>query len=309
MDIAFAQAVAPNSTSAAAEGSTDVIGMVVKYGTKFLIVLVILLVAYVIAFFIGRKFQKHIEQNQDNAERMEWIMTAKRLVYVVLILVGLAIGLSVTNLVGKIGWLYGSIGLGIGYSLKNVIGNFIAGIILLIQKKVRIGDRVNVEGVFGIVTNIGSRAITIHEIGGGTDVVMPNLEFFNQYVRVVTAYPYRRLQVNVGVGYDTDFAKANQIILETLRKDPDVMQEPLPDVLFDTVEDSKINLIVRWWIKSDAGWWIISSNVLREVFTALRSNGIDISFPVKTLRVDKHQSGKLYDRLQTSAGAKSPLAP
>ncbi len=221
-------------------------------------------------------------------------MVTQRLTYLVFTFLAIAIGLGVTNMFGQLGWLFGAIGLGIGFAFQTIIGNFVAGITLLLQRKVKINDIVEIGGFRGIVTNIGGRAVTLHDFDG-TEILIPNLEFFNKYVRIYTANTFRRIQIDMSVGYDTDFALAYAKIFEILKRYPDVETEPAPDVLCDRLDASNVNLLVRWWIRSNLKWWTLQSNILRDIFVELQQIGVDISFPVTTLRVDNRESGLLAD--------------
>lgn len=268
----------------------------VTIGTNGVIIVVILVVFLVLARFVVGRIIRAIRyaQANDGDEHLEIIVVTQRLTYLVFTFLAIAIGLGVTNMFGQLGWLFGAIGLGIGFAFQTIIGNFVAGITLLLQRKVKINDIVEIGGFRGIVINIGGRAVTLHDFDG-TEVLIPNLEFFNKYVRIYTANTFRRIEENIGVGYDTDFAVAYAKIFEVLKRYPDVESEPAPDILCHQVAASTVNLKVRWWIRSNLKWWQLQSNILRDIFIELQQVGVDISFPVTTLRIDSRESGMLAD--------------
>lgn len=268
----------------------------VTIGTNTVIIVVILVVFLIIARFVTGRILRAIRyaQSNDGDEHLEIMVVTSRLTYLVFAFLAIAIGLGVTNMFGQLGWLFGAIGLGIGFAFQTIIGNFVAGITLLLQRKVKINDIVEINGFRGIVTNIGGRAVTLHDFDG-TEVLIPNLEFFNKYVRLYTANTFRRIEENIGVGYDTDFALAYTKIFEVLKRYPDVEAEPMPDILCTQVASSTVNLKVRWWIRSNLKWWTLQSNVLRDIFVELQQIGVDISFPVTTLRVDNRESSMLAE--------------
>ncbi len=268
----------------------------VTIGTNVVIIVAILVVFLILARFVISRIIRAIRyaQANDGDEHLEIVMVTQRLTYLVFTFLAIAIGLGVTNMFGQLGWLFGAIGLGIGFAFQTIIGNFVAGITLLLQRKVKINDIVEIGGFRGIVTNIGGRAVTLHDFDG-TEVLIPNLEFFNKYVRIYTANTFRRIQIDMSVGYDTDFALAYAKIFEILKRYPDVEAEPAPDVLCDRLDSSNVNLLVRWWIRSNLKWWTLQSNILRDIFVELQQIGVDISFPVTTLRVDNRESGLLAD--------------
>lgn len=269
---------------------------VVTIGTNAVIIIVILVVFLIIARFVTGRILRAIRyaQANDGDEHLEIMVVTQRLTYLVFSFLAIAIGLGVTNMFGQLGWLFGAIGLGIGFAFQTIIGNFVAGITLLLQRKVKINDIVEINGFRGIVTNIGGRAVTLHDFDG-TEVLIPNLEFFNKYVRLYTANTFRRIEENIGVGYDTDFALAYAKIFEVLKRYPDVEAEPAPDILCSQVASSTVTLKVRWWIRSNLRWWTLQSNILRDIFVELQQIGVDISFPVTTLRVDNRESSMLAE--------------
>lgn len=289
----FAQTANP----AAANSSEGWWTTVVDATTKIMIVVLIFVVAMLMARFIAYRILEAVKKNHSDEEHKEMLVLVNRLVYITFACIGISFGLGITNMFGQLGWLLGAIGLGIGFSLQTLIGNFVAGLALLMQRKIRIGDYVEMNLMRGIITNIGSRTTTLHDFDG-TDILIPNLEFFTKYVRIYTANTYRRIFIEIGVGYDTDFAQAYQKVFEVLKHYPEVEQEPPPDILCDQIKSSTVSLMVRWWIRSNLPWWKLQSNILQEVFVELQKIGVDISFPVQTLRVDAHQSKALYQAIQ-----------
>jgi small-conductance mechanosensitive channel len=274
---------------------TNTFQSVLDVGTKIIVVAVFLLVFFIIARLVAYRIIEAIKKNQKEQEYQEMMVLSNRLVYIIFLIIALAIGLGVTNLFEELGWLLGAVGLGIGFALQTIIGNYIAGLTLLIQRKMHMGDLVEIEGSRGLITSIGSRAVTVHNLKEGIDILVPNLDFFKKQVKIFTANPYRRIWVDIGVGYDTDFVVAYEKIFEILKRYPDIQQEPHPDVLMTEIKDSSVNLRVRWWIPSNMRWWTIRSNILRDVFVELQTIGVDISFPIRTLRIDSHESDALYD--------------
>ncbi len=293
IDQVLAQANTANNTAVkAAEFLPGFVDVVYRIS----LVVILFVVALLIARIIISRVTTAIRKNDSQEEHREISVLASRLIYIIAGTVSLAIGLGVTNTFAEIAWLFGAVGLGIGFAFQTIIGNFVAGISLLIQRKVRIGDMVEIDGTRGIVTSIGSRCVILHDFHGH-DFLIPNLDFFNKQVKVYTANPYRRIWIEIGVGYDTEFPKAYEKIMEILTRYPEVEKEPPPDILIDKVQSSTVNMQIRWWIKSNLRWWTLQSSILRDVFVELQRNGIDISFPVQTLRIDKHESAALYEYL------------
>ena len=113
---------------------------------------------------------------------------------------------------------------------------------------------------------------------------MPNGELFTNAVVVNTAYGTRRSEYDVGVGYDTDVARAKTIMLDTTRQVDGVLDEPEPEVLTVALGDSAIVLRLRWWTASDSSAVVHTSDrVVASVAAALDDAGVDIPYPVRTV--------------------------
>lgn len=179
--------------------------------------------------------------------------------------------------------------LGIGsvaasFAFRDILENFMAGILLLINEPFRIGDQIVIEGVEGTVLSIDARATVIRTYDGRR-VVVPNNELFTNKVTVNTAFEKRRLEYDFGVGYDSDLRSARQLMLEAMGEVEHVMKEPAPDVLLLDLGDFSVKLRARWWItppfKSDA----LESydEVLGRIKEKLTEHGIDLPFPTQKI--------------------------
>ncbi|MDQ6655144.1 MAG: mechanosensitive ion channel family protein, partial [Verrucomicrobiota bacterium] len=172
----------------------------------------------------------------------------------------------------------------IGFAFRDVLQNFLAGILILLNEPFRVDDQIKIGELEGTVEEIETRATMIRTYDNRR-IVVPNAELFTNSVTVNTAYDKRRLQYDVGVGYGDDIALASRVILAELKKLADVIEDPAPEVLVYDLADSTVNLRVRWWIvpprRSDA----LKSRhqVLSVLKHALVANGIDLQFPTQQI--------------------------
>ncbi|MEB3831324.1 mechanosensitive ion channel family protein [Phormidium sp. CCY1219] len=173
-----------------------------------------------------------------------------RLGYGAIWVVGSIIALGVLGL--DFATLLGALGLtsvAIGFSLKDVLSNYIAGVILLAAHPFRIGDQIVIKDFEGTVTHIDLRATTLTTYDGRV-VYIPNQEVFSSNIINNTASKRRRTSVIVGIDYDADIARAKQVILETLQNLDLVEPSPPPEVLVKELAASTVNLEVRFWVDS-----------------------------------------------------------
>ncbi len=172
----------------------------------------------------------------------------------------------------------------IGFAFRDILQNFLAGILILLTEPFRIGDQIVVNSFEGTVEDIHTRATTIKTYDGRR-VVIPNANLFTDSVTVNTAFDIRRLQYDVGIGYSDDIDRAKQVILETLDGLEGILQDPSPDALVVELGDFSVVVRVRWWIRpprrADA------LDTLDQVLTAIKKrlteNGIDLPFPTRQI--------------------------
>jgi small conductance mechanosensitive channel len=206
-----------------------------------------------------------------------------RLAQGVVILLGLLVALSVALPTFKPGDVVQVLGIGsvaIGFAFRDILQNFLAGILLLLTQPFRIGDQIVASDYEGTVEDIQTRATFIRTYDGRR-VVIPNADLFTDTVVVNTAFEHRRLEYDVGIGYSDDVDRARGVILEAVRSTAGVLAEPAPDVLLIDFAPSSINLRVRWWIappkRADA--LDARDKVLTAVKNQLTAHGIDLPFP------------------------------
>lgn len=168
-----------------------------------------------------------------------------------LVLLGLLIGLVIAVPGFTPGQLVSVLGLSsvaIGFAFRDILQNFLAGILLLLSEPFRIGDQIKSGDFEGTVSNIETRAtfITTYD---GRRIVVPNSTLFVNPVTVNTAGERRRLEYDMKLPRDTDVAKLRHAMLRTIERLPHVLTEPSPDVLLVGFTENDVTLRIRWWIQ------------------------------------------------------------
>ncbi len=178
----------------------------------------------------------------------------------------------------------GAVGVGVGLGLQNVVSNFVAGLILLVEQPIRIGDRIATGGTLGDVVKISARSTWVRT-NDNVVIIVPNNDFINNPVTNWTANdPNVRLDITVGVGYDSDPEKVRDLLIEAAREHPDVLREPAPDVIFTGYGDSSINFSLRVWTSTQAHTpTILRSDLYFTLFRVFREHGIELPFPQRDL--------------------------
>ena len=209
-----------------------------------------------------------------------------RLSYGAVWVIGVVIALGVMGL--DFGALLGALGLtsvAIGFSLKDVLSNYISGVILLAARPFRIDDQVVIGDYEGTIAQVQLRATTMKTYDGRV-VYIPNQEVFQASIINNTASPRRRSSVIVGIDYGEDISEALAVIRQALVGIKEVETNPSPDVLVNELAASTVNLEVRFWVDSRrSGFLATTSRVAQAVKEALEEANIDMPTDIYTLIV------------------------
>jgi small conductance mechanosensitive channel len=204
----------------------------------------------------------------------------------VVIVIGLLVSLIIVIPTFKPGDLIAGLGIGsvaIGFAFKDILQNWLAGLLLLIRRPFRVGDEIVVNGYEGKVEWIETRATMIRTYDGRRAII-PNADVFTNAVIVNTAFKLRRSEYDVGIGYGDRIAEAREAILTALRDVEGVERDPSPEVLAWEIAESSVNLKVRWWSQSRRSDVVhVTAAVVEAVKGALDRAGIDMPFPTQVV--------------------------
>jgi small-conductance mechanosensitive channel len=180
----------------------------------------------------------------------------------------------------------GAVGVGIGLGLQNVVSNFVAGLILLIEQPIRIGDRIETKDTLGDVVKIAARSTWIRT-NDNVVIIVPNNEFINNSVTNWTANdPNVRVSLPVGVGYNSDPEQVRELLLQIAASHPDVLADPRPDVIFTDYGDNSLNFALRVWTTTRAHTpLILKSDLYFATFKLFSERGIELPFPQRDLHL------------------------
>jgi potassium-dependent mechanosensitive channel len=208
------------------------------------------------------------------------------LLHYTLLLAGFLLALAALGVdLTKITILAGAFGVGIGFGLQNVVNNFVSGAIVLFERKINVGDAVQIGDVAGQVQQMGMRACTVRT-WEGAEVIVPNASLTADKVTNWTLSDrLRRIDVAVRVAYGTAPGKALDVLLGVARAHPQVLTKPEAEVLFRAFGDSALLFEMRVWTDRFDLWMKIQSELTGSVYEALREAGIEIPFPQHEVRL------------------------
>lgn len=193
--------------------------------------------------------------------------------------------------------LAGAVGIGIGFGLQNIANNFISGLIILFEKPIKLGDRIEVAGVEGDVVRIGARSTTV-VTNDNISIIVPNSRFISENVINWSGNdPKVRLRAAVSVAYSSDVSLVENLLLETARENPDVLEQPQPAVRLMEFGDSGLHFELRVWTTAllhRKGILVSALNLA--ILEKFRAHGVEIPFPQRDLHL---RSGKLSGEKHT----------
>ncbi len=246
------------------------------------IALVVLLVTWIVARFAARIADLLIGKTDVRPSLKNLIDTIVRLV---IWIVGIMIAAIVVMPGLTPASLFAGLGIGavaIGFAFQDIFENFMAGVLIMLREKMRIGDIIECEGIIGKVEHITLRETHVRKLSGEVTLV-PNSMLFKNPVEILTDEVKRRHEVVVGVSYDTNLDHAADVIRRAVEGIEEVDSEKTLDIFAQEFNASSVDFLVRWWAGSTPrSGWESKDKVVRAIKAALDDAGIEIPFPYVT---------------------------
>jgi small-conductance mechanosensitive channel len=232
------------------------------------------------AYLAGRLTQRTVER----AGRRDLGHVLGRLVYWFLLLIGVLVVMTIVLPSMQPVDLFASLGVGsiaVGFAFKDVLQNLLAGLLILIRRPFKRGDQIKVDDIEGTVQAVETRA-TLVKTYSGRLVIIPNSDIYSRSVTVNTAYDIRRIDIVVPVGLEVDLTQAIEVIKKALASVDDILDAPEPDVLPWEFKDNNVNIVVRWWTKSQRTYEVKTrSQAIQAIKACCEAAGIAIPADTK----------------------------
>ena len=218
----------------------------------------------------------------------------------VLLLVGLLVLLQTAGIdLTTFNVLAGAIGIGVGFGLQNVVSNFISGLIIMFERPIKIGDRIEVDQVEGDVIEIGARATTVLT-NDNIAILVPNSKFITENV---VNWQYNdnnvRFRIPVSVAYGSEAAKVEKILLQVAQENKDVLEDPPPGVRLLEFGDNGLHFELRAWSASLVHRkGRLTSALNLAIYEKFNAAGIGFPFPQR----DLHVRGGVLEVRQAKSG-------
>ncbi len=209
----------------------------------------------------------------------------------IMITIGL---ISIINILGvnwsQFGWIFAALSVGLGFGLQEVVANFVSGILLFIERPIRVGDIVTVSDVSGKVTKIRIRATTITS-WDRKEFVVPNKEFITgRILNWTLSNSINRITVDVGIAYGSDVEMARELLLSIAHEHPGVMEDPSPIAIFQKFDDSTLNMSLRCYLPNLDKRLATIHELHSAIHSRFKEAGIEIAFPQRDLHIKTSDS-------------------
>ena len=176
-------------------------------------------------------------------------------------------------------WLVAALTVGLGFGLQEIFANFVSGLILLLERPVRVGDVVTIDNVTGTVSRIHIRATTVTDYDK-KEYIVPNKEFVTgRLMNWTLSNQVNRVLIPVGIAYGSDPGQAREILTQIASEHPLILKEPPPTTTFDNFGDSALNLTLRCYLPELKDRLQVITELNTSIHQALNEAGIEIPFP------------------------------
>ena len=248
---------------------------------------IILLILLWISSLLGSSGEKKIRKLPHLPPSLQVLLA--KILRVILVFVSFAIALSTIGLdLSSFAILGGAIGVGIGFGLQKVVSNLVSGLILLLDRSIKPGDVIEIEGTYGWINSLRARYASVIT-RDGKEHLIPNEDLItNRVINWSFSDRNVRVRLPVGISYDADPRKAIKLCLEAARSTTRTLQDPEPKCLMIGFGDNSIDLELRFWIDDPSnGVGNVRSEVMLAIWDRFKDANIDIPFPQR----DVHISG------------------
>jgi small-conductance mechanosensitive channel len=231
--------------------------------------------------FLAKRVLSHT--SMDRGRQYSFVRVAGYVIF----LLGLVIGLDTTGLnLRSLLVVGGALSVGIGFGLQNIVANFVAGVVILWEGPIKLGDFIDVGNTHGEVIRIGARGTWVRTFDNEV-IIVPNSEFINSRVANWTANDRTvRLTIPLGVSYDSDLEMVRGVLLDIAQRNEHVLRDPAPAAMVTGFGDNSININLRvstTTMTDRTGY--LKSDLFMEIFRVFREKKIEMPFPQQDVHV------------------------
>jgi len=257
----------------------------VRYGMKFVLAIVVLILGLIVIRWITKLIVKGMERRKVNESLIPFLRSIINILLKVMLIISVMgmVGIQMTSFIAVLG----AAGLAVGLALQGTLQNFAGGVMILLFKPFQVGDIIDAQGYLGVVKEI-QIFTTILVTLDNQKVIIPNSPLATNALTNITAMPTRRIDFSFGIGYGDDIDKAREVLMKMTEKDDRILKEDNPpQVMVEALGDSSVNLKLRVWIKTD-DYWDVFFDYTEAGKKQFDAANISIPFPQRDVHIYKH---------------------
>lgn len=251
------------------------------------------IVVFIILWLAAGIVSKIVQSIVTSRTRRGVGKAVSRIVYIALLFVAFLIAVAIVAPTVGAAQLLQVLGVGsvaIGFAFRDILQNFLAGLLILLRQPFTEGDWIVFDDYEGTVKEISTRSTWLKTFDG-KDITIPNGQIFTNPVSVITKDPDARSQYDVGIGYGEDIEKAKKAALNAIKDIDGLLEDPAPDAGVSDLAASSINLRIRWWTKT-SDMYRVKQEVLQRIKERFDKEGIEIPFPHRQVQLNSVGDGE-----------------
>lgn len=254
--------------------------------SQIVLVLFVLLIGYIGGKIADRVLIRRLEKTDIGPDATTAI---RRIVYYSILIVVLVTALGLLRIpLTAFAFISGAVAIGVGFGAQNIINNFISGWILMLERPIRIGDFVEVDGAHGVIEKVGNRSTRIRRTDG-VHILVPNSQLLEQKVVNWTLIDRDiRNTIRVGVAYGSPVKRVAELIRQAINEHSSCKTEPPPSVIFEDFGDNALVFDAYFWseVFSEKELRLIRSELRFRIEELFNEAGIVIAFPQRDVHLD-----------------------
>jgi small conductance mechanosensitive channel len=257
------------------------------YGMRVVAAIVILVVGRWVALGLAKFIKRLMLKSKVDETLVSFVRNLSYIALLAFVIIAALnqLGIQTASFIAVLG----AAGLAIGLALQGSLGNFAAGVLMIIFKPFKVGDFIEGAGVGGTVEKIEIFTTQLKSPDNKT-IIVPNAKLTGDNIINYTVKGTRRVDFVFGIGYDDDIDKARSIIKEIIDQDERVLRDQEPVIVVSELADSSVNFAVRAWTSAD-DYWSFYFDTTEKVKKQFDAQGISIPFPQRDVHVYEHQEG------------------
>ena len=264
----------------------QIMDLVTEYGLQVLGAIAILIIGRIVAGGIRGGVRKVLTARQIDPSLVGFVTSLVYFMVMAFVVIAAlsAFGIQTASFVA----ILGAAGFAIGMALQGTLANFASGVMILLFRPFKTGDVIDAAGVKGKVVDIAIFSTTINT-PDNVKIIVPNGKLYGDTIQNFNGYDTRRVDMVMGIGYDSDINKAMEIIEDLLKKDERILKDPAYTIAVAELADSSVNIVVRPWVNS-GDYWNVFFDFHKNCKEAFDAGGIDIPFPQTVVHMQKAEA-------------------